>query len=72
MDGIEADLEGQADVLRLDILSDVGGEAMETYEVKAVPTILVFDGEGQVLFRQVGKPDADAIRWTVADWYANR
>ena len=72
MDGLEQDLKGRATVLRLDLLSGVGREAASQYGVKAVPTTLLFDGSGQVILRQVGSVDADAIRAQVTDLAAAR
>jgi len=66
VDRLEKDLHGRADVLRLDLLSGVGRQAAGAYGVKAVPTTLVFDGAGQVVYRQVGGVDAKAIRGQVA------
>jgi thioredoxin-like negative regulator of GroEL len=72
VDGLERDLKGRAAVLRLDLLSGVGRDAASQYGVKAVPTTLVFDGNGQVVLRQVGSVDAGAIRAQVADLTAAR
>jgi hypothetical protein len=66
VDGLEQDLKGRAAVLRLDLLSGVGREAASTYGVKVVPTVLLFDGNGQVIVRQSGKVDAGPIRDRVA------
>ena len=66
VDGIEDDLEGRAVVLRLDMLSEVGRSAAKQYGVKAVPTLLLFDGRGSVILRQTGRIDAGAIRDQVA------
>jgi thioredoxin-related protein len=66
VNGIEKDLEGRAAVLRLDMLSDVGRSAAKQYGVKAVPTLLLFDGQGNVVLRQTGRIDAGAIRSQVA------
>jgi thioredoxin-related protein len=72
VDGLEQDLKGRATVLRLDLLSGVGRDAASQYGVKVVPTTLLFDGSGQVILRQVGSVDADAIRVQVADLAAAR
>ena len=66
MDGLEKDLQGRAEVLRLDLTSGVGREAARAYSIRAVPTTLVFDGGGQVVYRQVGGVDGGAIRSHVA------
>lgn len=65
VDGITDDLNGQADVLRIDLLSEVGRATASEYRVKVVPTTLVFDGHGQIVLREVGLPDASAIRKAV-------
>ncbi len=59
-------------MLRLDMLSGVGRDAASQYGVKAVPTTLLFDGNGQVVLRQVGSVDAGAIRVQVAELTAAR
>lgn len=66
VDGLEQDLEGQAAVLRIDITSKVGRDAARAHDVGAVPTFLVFDGEGTLILRQSGRPNSDVIRETVA------
>jgi thioredoxin-related protein len=72
VDGLEKDLKGRATVLRLDMLSGVGRDAASQYGVKAVPTTLLFDGNGEVVLRQVGTVNAGAIRAKVAELVANR
>jgi thioredoxin-related protein len=67
VDGLERDLNGRAAVLRLDMLSGVGRDAASQYGVKAVPTTLLLDGNGQVILRQVGSVNAAAIRAQVAN-----
>ncbi len=67
MDGIEDDVRGQAAVVRLDLLSGVGREAASLNGVKTVPTTLLFDGTGQVVLRESGLPDRDAVRAKVAE-----
>jgi hypothetical protein len=66
VDGLEKDLKGRAAVLRLDLLSDIGRTAARAYGVKTVPALLVFDGSGEVVLRQVGTIDAGAVREQVA------
>ena len=58
MDGLEADLAGRADVLRVDLLSEIGREAAARYGVCLVPSILVFDGAGNLVQRSEGLPNA--------------
>lgn len=57
----------QAQVLRLNVLDDVGGRMALRYNVRGVPTFLLFDGEGRVVLTDSGMPNRQEIRATVAD-----
>ena len=57
VDGIEKDLNGKAEVVRLNILSEVGREVASRYGVPAVPTIVVLDSGSKVVYRSTGMPD---------------
>ena len=61
MDGIERDLEGQADVLRLSVTDSVGRELAARYGVRQVPTLVVLDGGGNVVLRQAGRLRRGAV-----------
>jgi len=61
VDGIERKLEGEASVVRLSVLSKVGGRAAQRYGVRNVPTLLVFDAKGQLVGQSVGFPDRNNI-----------
>ena len=61
VNGIERDLEGRAAVVRLDLLSAEGRRIARRYDVRAIPTILVFDRGKGPLFRQMGMPDRKEI-----------
>jgi thioredoxin-related protein len=57
VDGIEKDLEGRAKVVRLSVVSGVGSQAARRYGVRGVPTLLIFDGAGQMVQQIIGIPD---------------
>jgi thioredoxin-related protein len=57
VDGIEKDLKGKAEVVRLNMLSKVGRELASRYGVPAVPTVLVLDAAGELIYRHTGMPD---------------
>ncbi len=57
MDGIEQDLEGQAQVLRLNVMDDVGGALATRYGVRGVPTFVLLDGAGEAALTQAGIPN---------------
>lgn len=57
MDGIEKDLQGRVEVVRLDVWGEIGKQAAQRYNVRGLPTLLVLDGVGEVQDVQVGVPD---------------
>jgi hypothetical protein len=57
VNGIEKDLQGQAKVVRLNLLTKLGRELSRAYGVTAVPAMIVFDGAGQVHYSHQGLPD---------------
>jgi hypothetical protein len=61
VDRIEKDLLGNAQVVRLSTREGVGAEVADAYSIRAVPSVLVFDGKGKVAFQGVGIPDPDHI-----------
>lgn len=56
MDGVEKQLAGKAAVVRLDVFTGVGRQAAARYGVRATPTVVVVDGNGQAVYSQVGLP----------------
>lgn len=67
MDRLERELEGQARVVRLSVLSELGQEVVQRHDVRGVPTFLVFDGQGELIQRQVGFPDRGKIKALIAE-----
>ena len=61
VDGIEEDLGDRATVLRLNVMSEVGSQAAQQYGVRGVPTLVVFDGSGNVVEQSVGVPNRKDI-----------
>lgn len=61
MNGIEKDLKGRAEVVRLNLLSRVGREVAATYGVTVAPTTIVFDGEGNAAYRVEGLPSRKTV-----------
>jgi thioredoxin-related protein len=62
VDRLERDLEDQAQVLRLSVLSSIGRQLGAQYGVRGVPTFLLFDGSGQMIHYQVGRLDANRVK----------
>lgn len=61
MDGLERQLDGQASVVRMNALSGIGREGAMRFDVRGVPTLIVFDGCGQIVDRQVGFVNAGRV-----------
>ena len=61
MDGIERKLENQAQVLRLNVMDEVGNTLAQRYGVRGVPTFVLLNGDGEVMLKQVGTLKQEAI-----------
>lgn len=66
VDRLGQELEGRAEVIRIDVMSRLGNTLAQRYGVRAIPTFLLFDGNGQVIYTQVGIPNRAAILEAVA------
>jgi thioredoxin-related protein len=44
------------------MFDQVGQDVARRYDVRGVPTFLVFDGQGNLIGRDVGMPDRDKIK----------
>jgi thioredoxin-related protein len=62
VDGLERELGERVQVLRLNVLSPVGRAAASVYAVRAVPTFVLFDAGGEMVFYQVGFPGKAVIK----------
>lgn len=61
VDGIEKDLQGRAQVIRLDAGNEVCRLVAQRYRVRSLPTLLVLDKQGQVYDQVVGVPNRKAV-----------
>ena len=66
VDSLERELGDKAEFVRVNALGEVGGLLVRTYSVRATPTVLIFDGAGNVVYLQAGIPDRAAIREAIA------
>jgi thioredoxin-related protein len=67
VDGLERELEDRAQVLRLNVMDNIGGELAIRYRVQGVPTLVVLDGKGQVVLTQTGVLDKEKILTVVKE-----
>ncbi len=61
MNGIEAQIGNEADVVRLDLLSSVGRRAAQAYQVCIVPATLVISRSGEIVVRHTGMPEPESL-----------
>jgi hypothetical protein len=61
VDGLERDLEGKAQVVRLSVTDGVGGQLAVRYGVRGVPTMVLLDGDGEVVYAKAGSPNRSEI-----------
>lgn len=62
VDGIERELVGKLDVLRVNVAEDVGQEVRERFGSRMVPTVILLDADGVERYRTEGRlPRKSAI-----------
>jgi thioredoxin-related protein len=61
VDGIERELEGRAQVVRLNVMDGVGGQLAQRYGVRGVPTMVVLDGAGETVYVKTGSPNRGEV-----------
>jgi thioredoxin-related protein len=66
VDGLEKELTGTAEVIRLDATGQLGLQIARRYNVSGLPTLLVFDGNGDLVYRQSGPPSKSKVLDAVA------
>jgi len=67
VDGLERDLQGKVQVLRLGVMDKVGGQLALHYGVRGVPTLVLLDGAGEVALRQTGVLDRAEVMGAVEE-----
>ncbi len=55
MDGLERELDGRAEVVRLNVAEVPGQRARERFETEKVPAVILLDGAGKEIYRTEGK-----------------
>ena len=62
VDRLEQELGANASVVRLDVFSAIGRTAAGRFAVRSVPTFLLSDGQGNILYRQTGSIDTGKVK----------
>lgn len=61
MNGIEDELQGLAEVVRVNLHTPVGREIARRYDVKSAKTTIVLDANGAEIYRHYGRPQRQKI-----------
>lgn len=61
MDGLEKEFPDQLEIIRVDVQSDLGNELAREYG-SFTPTFVLFDPQGEELWRVIGSLDAERVR----------
>ena len=62
MNRLEKELGAQANVVRLNVLSSIGRTLGGQFGVRAVPTFILLDDQGNTIFRQSGRIDTTKVK----------
>jgi len=68
VDGLEQEMGDEVHFARVDINDDRGRSIGRKYGVRRLPTFIVLDAKGKVIYRKNGgRPEADVIRARLAE-----
>ena len=59
---LEKELGSQASVVRLNLLSSIGRTVGGQFGVRAVPTFILLDDQGNAIYRQSGRIDTTKVK----------
>jgi thiol-disulfide isomerase/thioredoxin len=63
VDGLERELHGKVRFIKVNIADESGAEVASKYGVSRLPTFIMLDSQGRVIYRKSGgSPDRDEIR----------
>jgi thioredoxin-related protein len=62
VDGIEREFEGRLLVIHIDVLDPVGKEVGKHFNFKYTPTFILFNSDGEELWRTIGAIDPSELR----------
>jgi thioredoxin-like negative regulator of GroEL len=67
VDGLEHDLSGTIRFAKVDVTTDAGERIAARFGVTTIPTFVLLDREGRVVYRKVGgRPEVGIVRAEVA------
>lgn len=66
VDGIEEENAGQLEVIHLDVQKPEAKPFMQKFNFEFTPTFILFDAQGQEIWRSVGSLDSEKLREVVS------
>jgi thiol-disulfide isomerase/thioredoxin len=68
VDGLEHKLDGKVRFIKVNVGDDDGGQVAAKFGVHGLPTFIMLDGEGRVIYRKTGgKPDVAEVEKRAAE-----
>jgi thioredoxin-related protein len=67
VDGIEREFKDRLLVIHIDILDPVGKEVGRHFDFKYTPTFILFNSEGEELWRTIGAIDPSKLRQSLGE-----
>lgn len=61
MDRLAKQLQDRAELIRVNVATPTGLAVAQMYNVRATPTLLVLNGQGNVVYSHVGIPNAEEV-----------
>jgi len=62
VNGVKREFRGELRVIQVNIQDPRGRELAERYQFEFTPTFIFFNGDGDEVWRMVGRLDADRLR----------
>jgi thioredoxin-related protein len=67
VDGIEREFEGKLLVIHIDVLDPMGKKVGRYFDFKYTPTFILFDYDGEELWRTIGAIDPSEVRRSLVE-----
>ena len=67
MDGIEREFGERLTIIHVNIQDPIGKALGKTFDFRYTPTFVLFDGEGEELWRTIGAIDPSEVRQSLGD-----
>ncbi len=69
MNRVESELVNELLVLRVNIQSPAGEEVSKLYASRTTPTFIMFDPQGEEIWRSIGNLDPEKVRASLEEFH---